>query len=109
LLIGLFVGFGIGHLIAGDRQGFILWLIIDVVAIVALIVIYTLLPGIVGLLATVGFVVERVIQGIDAYGSAGGQRIVERSYDGAMFARESVERGTRFQPVVRTMSFAFGP
>jgi hypothetical protein len=75
LLLGLILGFGTGHLIAGDQDGFVLFLIIDV-AIIVVGAIFEAALG-VGLFWGLGLLVSHIIQGIDAYQTAGGSRIVE--------------------------------
>lgn len=79
LLLGLIIGFGLGHLVARDRDGFILFLVVDLVIVVVASIIPWAIPGIgwfwgVGGLAKL---VSNIIQGIDAYSQAGGGRIVE--------------------------------
>lgn len=78
LVLGFVPGFGLGHLIARDKDGFILFLIIDI----ALYVVF----GTVGWVLRWGpfwgiggvvWLVVHIIQALDAYGEAGGARIVE--------------------------------
>jgi len=107
LLLGVFIGFGLGHLVVGDRNGFVLWLIIDLVVIVAATVLSAFLPHPVGFLTWIGFLAERIIQGVDAYDSGGGGKLVERSLDSTIFGREALSGTTRFQPVPRSLSWAF--
>lgn len=75
LLLGLIIGFGTGHLFAGDQDGFVLFLIVDV----AIIVLGAMLHAAVGhgFFFGLGLLVSHIIQGIDAYQTAGGSRIVE--------------------------------
>jgi hypothetical protein len=79
LVLGLLIGFGLGHLVARDRNGFVLFLIVDLV-IILLGGGLGLVPGI-GLLggglAGLALLVSHIIQGIDAFEKAGGGRIVE--------------------------------
>ncbi len=77
LIIGFIPGFGLGHLIAGDKDGFILFLVIDV----ALYVLW----GVVGFgffhpfrfIGGAVWLVVHLIQALDAYAEAGGPRIVQ--------------------------------
>jgi hypothetical protein len=84
LLLGFIPGFGIGHLIAQDRDGFILFLIIDV-ALYALwgvfgFYVHPYAFGVGGLI----WLVVHIIQALDAYAEAGGGRIVERTRERAV-------------------------
>ncbi len=80
LLLGLIVGFGTGHLVVKDRDGFILFLLIDIAICVAASLIsfvwWTRGPGGLFYLA---LVVSHVIQGLDAYGQASGDRIIQNA------------------------------
>jgi hypothetical protein len=82
LLLGLIVGFGTGHLIAGDQGGFVLFLIVDVAIIVAGALLHAATG--VGLFWGLGLLVSHVIQGIDAYQTAGGSRIVQLTRERAV-------------------------
>lgn len=81
LLLGLLIGFGVGHLIAGSRDGFVLWLIIDIAVIAAVSVLVAFLPNPIGYLASIAFLAERIIQGIDAYQHAGGGKLIQLQRD----------------------------
>jgi hypothetical protein len=79
-LLGFVPGFGIGHFIARDRNGFTTFLIIDIALVVAYSVVgfaflpsYYLFHGLAGL---VWFVVH-IFQGLDAYAKAGGHRLIQ--------------------------------
>jgi hypothetical protein len=82
LLLGLIIGFGTGHLIAGDQDGFLLFLIVDV-AIIVVGAIFQAAFG-VGVFWGLGLLVSHIIQGIDAYQTAGGQRIVQLTRERAV-------------------------
>lgn len=104
LILGIIPGFGLGHLIARDRDGFILFLVIDIVLYVAW--------GVVGLgfwdpfkfVGGVVWLVVHIFQGIDAYGAAGGARLIELNREKAV--RLAGLPG-REEPVVTTRAFGF--
>lgn len=79
LVLGIIPGFGLGHLIARDRDGFVLFLIIDVaIAVVGGGLGWALkAPGLLWGLGGILVLVERIIEGLDAYASAGGERFIE--------------------------------
>lgn len=79
LLLGLIVGFGLGHLVARDREGFILFLIVDLIIVAVSSIIPWAIPGVGWFWGLGGLakLVSNIIQGIDAYSQAGGGRIVE--------------------------------
>jgi hypothetical protein len=78
LLLGLLVGFGTGHLIAQDRNGFVLWLIVDIAIILATAGLgYFVAPF--GLIGGIALILSHVFQGLDAYGRAGGEKIIQRT------------------------------
>lgn len=100
LILGVLLGFGTGHLLAHDQRGFILFLVIDVAVIAALIVLDAIVQTeLVYGLTVLGFLVERVVQGLDAYGAAGGQRILERERDNTFLVASN--------PVHRTFAISF--
>ncbi len=101
LFLGLIVGFGLGHLIARDRDGFVLFLIVDLVLVaVSGVLNYTIWP--LGGLAWIALLVSHIIQGLDAYGRAGGGRIVEWTREHAVEVASSEER----EAPVTTRAFA---
>jgi hypothetical protein len=77
LVLGLVIGFGIGHLVARDMDGFVLFLLVDVAIITVMIVLGEAVHGVFWTLGAIGLVVSHVIQGLDAYHSAGGQRLIQ--------------------------------
>jgi hypothetical protein len=77
LVLGLVIGFGIGHLVARDMDGFVLFLLVDVAIITVMIVLGEAVHGVFFTLGALGLVVSHVIQGLDAYHSAGGQRLIQ--------------------------------
>lgn len=104
-LLGFFPGFGIGHLIAKDRNGFILFLIIDIVLVVLYYGVgwYVFTPfrfigGLVWLLV-------HIYQAIDAYGAATGDRIVNAVREQAV--RIASVPGRRDEPAITTRLFKF--
>ncbi|HZA50221.1 MAG TPA: hypothetical protein VE549_05740, partial [Myxococcaceae bacterium] len=107
LLLGFIPGFGIGHLIAQDRDGFILFLIIDI-ALYALGVTvgwvaggHAYFWGLGGLI----WLVVHIIQALDAYAEAGGDRIVQRTRERAV-GIASVGRDPLDAPTTNTRVFA---
>lgn len=105
LVLGLFIGFGTGHLIARDRDGFILFLIVDAAIIVVSSVFRFAVGGWFWGLGGLALLVSHVIQGIDALGKAGGPRIVEETRQRAVEVAD-VSRG-RDAPPTTTRAFAF--
>jgi hypothetical protein len=105
LVLGLFIGFGTGHLIARDRDGFILFLIVDAAIIVVSSVFRFAFGGWFWGLGGAALLVSHVIQGIDALGKAGGPRIVEETRQRAVEVAD-VSRG-RDAPPTTTRAFAF--
>lgn len=79
LVLGIIPGFGLGHLIARDRDGFVLFLIIDIaIAVVGGgLGIALKAPGLFWGLGSLLVLIERIIEGLDAYASAGGERFIE--------------------------------
>ncbi len=76
LILGIFPGFGLGHYIAGAPWQS--WALIDGLLLVAAIVVTAADLGVLVALAWIATVVERVIEGLDAYHRAGGGRIAAR-------------------------------
>jgi hypothetical protein len=107
LLLGFFPGFGIGHLIAHDRDGFILFLVIDVVLYVVggIFGFWVIHHGIFWGLGGLVWLVVHIIQALDAYGEAGGPRIVQQLRERAV--ELSSADGGRTQPIVTTRFLRF--
>ena len=105
LILGLFLGFGTGHLIARDRDGFILFLIVDAAIIVVSSVFRFAVGGWFWGLGVVALLISHVIQGIDALGKAGGPRLVEAARERAVEVADV--SGGRDAPPVTTRAFAF--
>jgi len=105
LILGLFLGFGTGHLIARDRDGFILFLIVDAAIIVVSSVFRFAVGGWFWGLGGVALLISHVIQGIDALGKAGGPRLVEAARKRAVEVADV--SGGRDAPPVTTRAFAF--
>jgi hypothetical protein len=105
LILGLFIGFGTGHLIARDRDGFILFLIVDAAIIVVSSVFRFAVGGWFWGLGGVALLISHVIQGIDALGKAGGPRLVEAARERAVEVADV--SGGRDAPPVTTRAFAF--
>jgi hypothetical protein len=105
LVLGLFIGFGTGHLLVRDHDGFILFLIVDVAIIVVSSVFRWAVGGWFWGLGGAALLVSHVIQGIDALGKAGGPRIVELTRERAVQVADV--SGGRDAPPITTRAFAF--
>jgi len=85
ILLALFVGFGTGHLVVHDREGFILFLIVDVV----IVAVASVLSGVfwsAGFwwlgwtgLGGVAWLISHLIQVLDVYGKAFGTKVLDRA------------------------------
>ncbi|MFL5318014.1 MAG: hypothetical protein ACJ790_00055 [Myxococcaceae bacterium] len=109
LVLGFFPGFGLGHLIAHDRNGFILFLIIDIVLLVVGATIGFIVFqggfywGIGGLL----WLVVHIIQALDAYASAGGERFLMETREKAVRFANSDDEGRPNQPLITSRILRF--
>lgn len=105
LLLGFFVGFGIGHLVVKDRAGFILFLIVDIVIIAVTSPFGYFTRGLFWYVGGLALFVSHVIQGLDAYSHASGESLVraarERSIQLANIGRDSAA------PTSRAYAFSF--
>jgi hypothetical protein len=108
LLLGLLVGFGTGHLVAKNREGFILFLIVDIVIIVASNVLELVVLRGGGLLWGIGglaLLISHIIQGLDAYALSGGERLIEVTREKAV---RLARAGSGLEaPIITTRSFGF--
>jgi len=108
LLLGLLVGFGTGHLVAKNREGFILFLIVDIVIIVASNVLELAVLRGGGLLWGLGglaLLISHIIQGLDAYALSGGERLIEVTREKAV---RLARAGSGLEaPIITTRSFGF--
>ncbi|MBX5482174.1 MAG: hypothetical protein IRZ16_10115 [Myxococcaceae bacterium] len=77
LVLGFVPGFGLGHLVARDRDGFILFLVVDVALYVLWGTVGWWLWHPFGFIGGALWLVVHVIQALDAYAEAGGPRIVQ--------------------------------
>jgi hypothetical protein len=105
VVLALLVGFGTGHLVAGDQNGFLLFLLVDAAVVTAMVLFGAVLK--VGLFWTLGglaLVASHIIQALDASGAARGQRIVEHTRRKAIQVADVT--GGREAPVVATRAFA---
>ncbi|AKJ03640.1 hypothetical protein ATI61_119110 [Archangium gephyra] len=105
LVLGLFIGFGTGHLLVRDTDGFLLFLVVDVAIIVVSSVFRFAVGGWFWGLGGVALLVSHVIQGIDALGKAGGPRIVDVVRERAVQVADV--SGGRDAPTITTRAFAF--
>lgn len=107
LILGFVPGFGIGHLIARDRDGFILFLIIDI----ALYVVWGTIGWIVwhpfGYVGGLLWLVVHIFQALDAYAEAGGERIVQTIRERAIEIARGGEAPALDAPRVSTRLFSF--
>jgi hypothetical protein len=104
LILGFIPGFGLGHLIAKDKNGFILFLIIDVVLYVLWGVTWGLFYP-VRLVGGLVWLVVHIFQAIDAYGAAGGERLVQRLRENAI--QIASVPGRVIEPVVSMRQFSY--
>lgn len=105
LVLGLFIGFGTGHLLARDTDGFLLFLVVDVAIIAVSSVFRFVVGGWFWGLGGAALLVSHVIQGIDALAKAGGPRIVEVTRQRAVQVADV--SGGRDAPAITTRAFAF--
>lgn len=106
LVLGLFIGFGTGHLLVRDTDGFLLFLVVDVAIIVVSSVFRLAVGGWFWGLGGAALLVSHVIQGIDALGKAGGPRLVEATRQRAVQVADV--SGGRDTPPITTRAFALG-
>jgi hypothetical protein len=107
-LLGLIVGFGLGHFVARDRNGFILFLVVDIaIIVVASVLQFAIFHGF--WFGYLGLLISHVIQGIDAYAQAGGERILERTRQSAVRIATAAPAPGRDEPAIttRVLSWAF--
>lgn len=109
LVIGLIFGLGLGHLIAGDKNGFILFLIVDLaIIVVSSILIWAAGWWWFGILEAVGLIASHIFQGIDAYGQASGRRLVEATRQRAVMVADTGSHSMGPPPITtRLLSFSF--
>lgn len=117
LLLGLFIGFGLGHLIAGDNGGFTNWLIIDIILLVVIIAVDVLILGPLltwrvslrsGVLSLLWFVAH-IFQGLDAMSAAGGSNPLKGAAEDAfepVYANTN-DKGRVLLPTTPVLSLAF--
>jgi hypothetical protein len=106
-LLGFFPGFGLGHLVAGNISGFILFLIIDLVMAAVFFVLFPAafwfalwyLPGI------IVFIVERVVEAFLAADSATRYRGYRTYGDAEVPAGGAFEHLPRAKPAFTIVNF----
>lgn len=81
LLLAVFIGFGTGHLVVGDSDGFVLFLIVDLAIVVASSLLWGVARFPLGYLA---LVISHLIQAVDVWQKGGGGRIVEQMREKAV-------------------------
>ena len=72
-ILGFFPGFGLGHLILDDEDGFLFYLLVDFVTLAAFIIVDVMFTTI-WAITVLGWIGLHILQGIDAYRTAGGGR-----------------------------------
>jgi hypothetical protein len=77
LILGFFPGFGLGHLVAGDKHGFVTFLVVDLVLYAGWAILGGILHGVAWWVPGFVWLVVHIFQALDAYAQAGGERIVE--------------------------------
>jgi len=112
ILLALFIGFGTGHLVVRDRDGFILFLIVDVVIIVVASVLNFALSPVwwlgYGGLGGLALLVSHLIQVLDVYGKAfGGGRILDRARDSTMVIDKPAWPEPQMPATHRVLRFSF--
>ena len=103
MTMGFLVGFGVGHLIAHDPNGFALFLIIDITLLTGAIVLDVLFEGPFAVIGIATLVVSHIVQGLDAFRQAGGEPIIEK--DSVRSGDRSSERS--LLPTRRVLGWAF--
>jgi hypothetical protein len=102
-ILGFFPGFGLGHLIIDDEDGFLFYLLVDFVVVAAFVVVDVLFPTI-WAITVLGWIGLHVLQGIDAYRSAGGGR-----RRGDLWPPPTDDRALAFAPGLDGGRMAAGP
>ena len=85
--------------------GFILFLIVDVAIIVGTVVLKAVFTGWIWGLGGLALLASHVIQGLDAYHSAGGPALVESARKNAVLVSDA--SGGRDAPAFTSRAFAF--
>ncbi len=104
LVLGFIPGFGLGHLIARNQDGFILFLVIDLILYVAWGVGWWFWPF--GYIGGIVWLVVHIFQALDAYASAGGERLIRQTRERALRVAYSGAGSGRDGPAVTTRIFA---
>lgn len=103
LVLGFFPGFGLGHLVARDRDGFILFLIIDLALYAGGVVVGSVLgSGLFWGLGGLVWLVVHIFQALDAYARSGGERLVQRARDQAVLVASASGRTAPLDPAAVT-------
>lgn len=105
LVLGLLVGFGIGHLVARDRGGFILFLVVDIVIIAVSSVFHFATRGFFWGIGGLALLISHIIQGLDAYASAGGERLVQEVRKNTVLIADTGRDSAL--PTTRAFAFTF--
>jgi hypothetical protein len=109
LVVSLLVGFGIGHLIVRDQNGFVLWLLVDVIIIAATSVLhgfgfwYLGYGGVGSLL----LLVSHVIQALDVYAKGGGGKLVEMARERSILVSSAARPEPALPGAVRLLAASF--
>jgi hypothetical protein len=108
LVLGFVVGFGVGHLIAGDQGNFALFLILDAIVVGVAVVLNAAFihSGVLYGIAIITLIASHLFQGIDAYSAAAPKNVVKQQQDSAIFLVEGPKPNAT--PVTSAQfSFAF--
>ena len=108
LVLGFVVGFGVGHLIAGERGNFALFLILDAIVVGVAVVLNAVFihSGVLYAIAVITLIASQLFQGIDAYSAAGPKNVVKRQRDSAILLVEGPKPNAT-QVTSALFSFAF--
>ncbi len=108
LVLGFVIGFGVGHLIAGDQGNFALFLILDAIVVGVAVVLNAIFihSGVLYGIAVITLIASRLFQGIDAYSAARPKDVVKQQRDSAIFLVEGPKPNAT-QVTSAQFSFAF--
>jgi hypothetical protein len=108
LVLGFVIGFGVGHLIAGDQGNFALFLILDAIVVGVAVVLNAIFihSGVLYGIAVITLIASHLFQGIDAYSAARPKDVVKQQRDSAIFLVEGPKRNATQVTSVQ-FSFAF--
>jgi hypothetical protein len=108
LVLGFVIGFGVGHLIAGDQGNFALFLILDAIVVGVAVVLNAIFihSGVLYGIAVITLIASHLFQGIDSYSAARPKDVVKQQRDSAIFLVEGPKPNAT-QVTSAQFSFAF--